>query len=75
MTRLLDEIKSEPPNTRGRRSIIDGILAQLSPDDAADLQTALDDHLIPQVSISRVMAARGFKLTSSVISRYRNGGR
>lgn len=73
MSRLLDEIKSERSGNRGRPSVIDEILASLSPADAADLQTALDDHLIPQVSISRVMAARGFKLTSSVISRYRNG--
>ena len=75
MSRLLDEIKSEPSGNRGRPSVIDDILASLSPADAADLQTALDDHLIPQVSISRVMAARGFKLTSSVICRYRKGGR
>lgn len=75
MSRLLDEIKSEPSSSRGRRSVIDDILGKLSSADAADLQAALDDHLIPQVSISRVMAARGFKLTSSVISRYRNGRR
>ena len=75
MSRLLDEIKSERSNNRGRRSAVDEILEKLSPADAADLQAALDDHLIPQVSISRVMAARGFKLSSSVICRYRKGGR
>ena len=75
MSRLLDEIKSERSNNRGRRSAVDEILERLSPADAKDLQAALDDHMIPQVSISRVMAARGFKLSSSVICRYRKGGR
>ena len=75
MARLLDEIKKELRTTKGRQSRIAEILAQLSPADATDLQAALDDHIIPQTSISRVMQARGFKLTSSMISRYRKGGR
>ena len=75
MARLLDEIKKELRTTKGRQSRIAEILAQLSPADATDLQAALDDHTISQTSISRVMQARGFKLTSSVICRYRKGGR
>lgn len=75
MARLLDEIKKELRATKGRQSRIAEILAQLSPADATDLQAALDDHTISQTSISRVMQARGFKLTSSVICRYRKGGR
>ena len=75
MAKLLNEIKSQPPRLSGRQSRIGEILAQLSPADATDLQAALDDHIIPQTSISRVMQARGFKLTSSMISRYRKGGR
>ena len=75
MARLLDEIKKELRTTKGRQSRIAEILAQLSPADATDLQAALDDHTVPQTSISRVMQARGFKLTSSVICRYRKGNR
>ena len=73
MAKLLDEIKSELPKTKGRQNLINEILASLSSDDAADLQAALDDHTIPQVSIARVMQARGIDLKQSVISRYRKG--
>lgn len=72
MTRLLDEISNEQPKTGGRRSRIDEILADLSPDDAADLLAALDDHSIPQVSIVRVLAKRGYKIGQATVSQYRN---
>lgn len=73
MAKLLDEIKSELPRNSGRQNRVNEILASLSPDDAADLQAALDDHTIPQVSIARVMQARGIDLKQSVICRYRKG--
>jgi hypothetical protein len=72
MTRLLDEINKEQPKTGGRRSRIDEILADLSPEDAADLVVALDDHSVAQVSIMRVLAKRGYKVSQATLSQYRN---
>ncbi len=72
MGSLLSEIETNKRKTGPKRRI-DEIMAQLSAEDALDLRTALDDHSVPQAAICRALAKRGFHLSQSVISKYRNG--
>jgi len=72
MGSLLNEIETHKRKTGPKRRI-DEIMAQLSAEDALDLRTALDDHSVPQAAICRALAKRGFHLSQSVISKYRNG--
>lgn len=65
----IQEIASQP----GNKSRIQEILDSLEPADRKDLIAALDDHAISGAQISKAMARRGYKLASSVISRYRRG--
>lgn len=72
MGSLRSEIETSKRRSGPKRRL-DEIMAQLSEEDAADLQAALDDHTVPQSAICRALAKRGHHLSQSVISKYRNG--
>lgn len=59
--------------TVGRKHRLDQIIKSMCDEDAADLQTALDDHSVPQASIVRALRARNISVSQSVISNYRTG--
>ena len=70
---LLSEIKNEKDAKTGKKSKIAEILEAMSAEERKDLIAALDDHGIAASKISRVLARRGVKLSSQVVSRYRRG--
>ena len=72
MGNLLNDIDLNKRKSGPKRRI-EQVLAELSPEDAADLQTALDDHSVPQAAICRALHKRGIGLSQSVISNYRTG--
>jgi hypothetical protein len=72
MGSLRSEIEQNKRKSGPKRRL-DEIMAQLSAEDALDLQTALDDHTVPQAAIIRALAKRGISLSQSVISNYRTG--
>lgn len=57
----------------GPKRRLDEIMSELSEEDAADLQAALDDQSVPQSAICRALAKRGISLSQAVISNYRTG--
>ena len=72
MGSLFDDIKKSQ-SKKGTKSRILEILEELPADEKKDLLKALDDHSIPASNITKALEKRGFKLASSVISRYRRG--
>lgn len=68
---LMDEINSEPRIRSGRpcavRVAIDGLKGQ----DRKDLQSAIDDLLIPGSVIARVLSKRGIQIGVNSITRHR----
>lgn len=69
MAKLLQEIKSQ--NLRGT-SKLDEIVAQLSAEDGKDLREAMLDPTIRPMQIVHALKKRGFKMSPSVITRYRD---
>lgn len=74
MGSLRSEIEQSKRKSGPRRRI-DEIMSELSAEDAADLQAALDDHSVPQSAICRALNKRGISLSQAVISNYRTGVR
>lgn len=74
MGSLRNEIEQSKRKSGPRRRI-DEIMSELSAEDAADLQAALDDHSVPQSAICRALTKRGISLSQAVISNYRTGVR
>jgi hypothetical protein len=74
MGSLRSEIEQSKRKSGPRRRI-DEIMSELSEEDAADLQAALDDHSVPQSAICRALTKRGISLSQAVISNYRTGVR
>ncbi len=72
MGELLNQIQAARIGS-GRKSDLEVILEKLSPEDGADLKAALDDSAIPAAAIARALNARGLKVSSAVINRYRRG--
>lgn len=69
MAKLLQEIKSQ--SLRGT-SKLDEIVAQLSAEDGKDLREAMLDPTIRPMQIVHALKKRGFKMSPSVITRYRD---
>ena len=69
MAKLLQEIKSQ--SLRGT-SKLDEIVAQLSAEDGKDLREAMLDPTIRPMQIVHAWKKRGFKMSPSVITRYRD---
>lgn len=71
---LLDEIGAES-RARLRDCIVVEILAELTKEDARELQVALDDAAMTHVAIARVLAKRGYNigLQGKQIANHRNG--
>jgi hypothetical protein len=69
MAKLLQEIKSQ--SLRGT-SKLDEIVAQLSAEDGKDLRDAMLDPTIRPMQIVHALKKRGFKMSPSVITRYRD---
>jgi hypothetical protein len=68
---LLDDISNEPKSRPGRRCTVDLVMAGMSKDDRSDLQKALDDALIPAMTITRVLQRRDIDLSAPAINRHR----
>lgn len=71
---LLNEIRSEKIVPSGRIPRIQRVLEGMDETDRKELLEAIDDHLIPAPSISRVLERRGIDLDASSINKYRRGG-
>lgn len=71
---LLNEIRSEKIVPSGRIPRIQRVLEGMDEADRKELLEAIDDHLIPAPSISRVLERRGIDLDASSINKYRRGG-
>jgi hypothetical protein len=69
MAKLLQEIKAQ--SLRGT-SKLDEIVAQLSAEDGKDLREAMSDSTIRPMQIVHALKKRGFKMSPSVITRYRD---
>lgn len=69
MAKLLQEIKAQ--SLRGT-SKLDEIVAQLSAEDGKDLREAMSDPTIRPMQIIHALKKRGFKMSPSVITRYRD---
>jgi aryl carrier-like protein len=69
MAKLLQEIKAQ--SLRGT-SKLDEIVAQLSAEDGKDLRDAMLDPTIRPMQIVHALKKRGFKMSPSVITRYRD---
>ena len=69
MAKLLQEIKAQ--SLRGT-SKLDEIVAQLSAEDGKDLREAMLDPTIRPMQIVHALKKRGFKMSPSVITRYRD---
>jgi hypothetical protein len=72
---LGDEFAAEAATRQynGKKTRIAEILGQLSDEDRAQLQEALDSKNITPSVIEAVMAKRGFKLTANMVYNYRQG--
>ena len=70
---LLNEIRSEKIVPSGRIPRIQRVLEGMDETDRKELVEAIDDHLIPAPSISRVLERRGIDLDASSINKYRRG--
>lgn len=71
VTGLRDEIASERPKRRKNR--IEQIAERLDDDDRVAFMHALNDPTVSAISIIRVLARRGIKLSESSVSTYRSG--
>jgi len=69
MAKLLQEIKAQ--SLRGT-SKLDEIVAQLSAEDGKDLREAMSDPTIRPMQIIHALKKRGFKMSPSVITRFRD---
>lgn len=71
---LFDEFKAES-KPRHYKCIVDIVFESLDQSEASDLQAALDDVSITNSAIARVLASRGFPVTSDgkQIARHRKG--
>ena len=69
MAKFLQEIKAQ--SLRGT-SKLDEIVAQLSAEDGKDLRDAMLDPTIRPMQIVHALKKRGFKLSPSSITRYRD---
>ena len=69
MAKFLQEIKAQ--ELRGA-SKIDDITAKLSAEDGKDLRDAMLDPTIRPMQIVHALKKRGFKMSPSVITRYRD---
>lgn len=67
---LLDEIRNERIK-KGPSCTVGVLLLKLEKADAADLQAALDDAGVSATIITKVLAARGERLTAEAIRRHR----
>lgn len=69
---LLDDIMDEKPQ-KSRDCSVAILLNSMSPDDRADLETALEDVMIQSTIIARVLERNGHKIKSPAIGRHRRG--
>ena len=69
MAKLLQEIKAQ--SLRGT-SKLDEIVAQLTAEDGKDLREAMSDPTIRPMQIIHALKKRGFKMSPSVITRFRD---
>ncbi len=71
---LGDEFAAEAATRQhGKKTRIAEVMEQLSDEDRAQLQEALDNKNITPSVIETVMAKRGFKLSANMIYKYRQG--
>jgi hypothetical protein len=72
---LGDEFAAEAATRQhnGKKTRIAEIMEQLSDEDRAQFQEALDNKNITPSVIETVMTKRGFKLTANMIYNYRQG--
>ena len=71
MAGLKDEFQRQA--AKRRRTALDNVLAQLSPDERKDLIAVILDPEVPLVAISEVMRRRGVTLSVHTIRRARRG--
>jgi len=65
---LRDEVLAEQASAK---SGVEGVLEELSEEEAAELRELLTDPLVLGTSIHRVLKARGFEIGERTIQRYR----
>lgn len=70
---LFDSIVAENAVKKGPVCSVQGVLANLSPEDAAGLIAAFANPDIKNTAIRRALADRGMKLTDHTVSRHRRG--
>ena len=66
---LRDEVLNE--QTTASSNVVEGILAEMTDEDAAELRELLGDPLIQGTSIHRVLKRRGFDVSERSVQRYR----
>lgn len=69
---LLKELKNTPTNCGGKKSKLHIILDQLDQTDRKDLIDALNDKSITANTIVKVLSNRGFTVSRTNVSKYRN---
>lgn len=69
---LMDEIKQEQDARKVSRCGVAVVMAQLSPDDAADLSEAMAGDFTA-IAISNALAKQGFTVNYQVVQRHRKG--
>jgi NTP pyrophosphatase (non-canonical NTP hydrolase) len=69
---LLDDIMDEKP-ILARKCTVLLLLESMSPEDRADLETALEDVMIQSSIIARVLDRNGHKIKAPAIGRHRRG--
>lgn len=67
---LMDDFKAEGTRPRNKCRVA-LIREQLTPDEAADLDVALQDPVITAAAIERVLERKGHKLPQGTVTRHR----
>lgn len=69
---LLDDIQAES-TPRPQVCSVAKVIAELSPAEAKELETALADEGIPHTAITRVLNRRGFSMHDKRVANHRRG--